>query len=119
MVGGGLGCDVLSFDEADEAERLVEVKTTGLGVRHLVHVHPSLHAELLPQGHPAVTRLTDVVEARLTNSPDVVQTWYIRDGVPSPALSVRFPQGAQQDAVDVNHGHRSALVGVRNYGPQA
>lgn len=30
-VGDGLGFDVLSFDDADESERLVEVKTTGLG----------------------------------------------------------------------------------------
>jgi hypothetical protein len=30
-VGDGLGFDVLSFDEGDEAERLVEVKTTGAG----------------------------------------------------------------------------------------
>jgi hypothetical protein len=30
-VGDGLGFDVLSFDEADNSERLVEVKTTGLG----------------------------------------------------------------------------------------
>jgi hypothetical protein len=30
-IGDGLGFDVLSFDEADESERLVEVKTTGLG----------------------------------------------------------------------------------------
>jgi Protein NO VEIN, C-terminal len=30
-VGDGLGFDVLSFDEADESERLIEVKTTGLG----------------------------------------------------------------------------------------
>lgn len=29
--GDGLGFDVLSFDERDESERLVEVKTTGLG----------------------------------------------------------------------------------------
>jgi hypothetical protein len=30
-IGDGLGFDVLSFDEADESEKLVEVKTTGLG----------------------------------------------------------------------------------------
>jgi hypothetical protein len=30
-LGEGLGFDVLSFDEADDSERLVEVKTTGLG----------------------------------------------------------------------------------------
>ena len=30
-VGDGLGFDVLSFDDADDSERLVEVKTTGLG----------------------------------------------------------------------------------------
>jgi hypothetical protein len=30
-VGDGLGYDVLSFDESSGAERLVEVKTTGLG----------------------------------------------------------------------------------------
>src|SRR5438874_12478038 len=30
-VGDGLGFDVLSFDAADGSERLVEVKTTGLG----------------------------------------------------------------------------------------
>lgn len=29
--GDGLGFDVLSFNEADESERMVEVKTTGLG----------------------------------------------------------------------------------------
>jgi uncharacterized protein DUF3883 len=29
--GDGLGFDVLSFDAADESERLIEVKTTGLG----------------------------------------------------------------------------------------
>jgi hypothetical protein len=27
----GLGYDVLSFDEADDAQRFLEVKTTGLG----------------------------------------------------------------------------------------
>lgn len=30
-IGDGLGFDVLSFDEKDESERLIEVKTTGLG----------------------------------------------------------------------------------------
>jgi len=30
-IGDGLGFDVLSFDEQDESERLIEVKTTGLG----------------------------------------------------------------------------------------
>jgi Domain of unknown function (DUF3883) len=30
-VGDGLGFDVLSFDEGDGSERLLEVKTTGLG----------------------------------------------------------------------------------------
>jgi hypothetical protein len=30
-VGDGLGFDVLSFDEADDSERLLEVKATGLG----------------------------------------------------------------------------------------
>lgn len=30
-IGDGLGFDVLSFDEADDSERLIEVKTTGLG----------------------------------------------------------------------------------------
>jgi hypothetical protein len=30
-VGDGLGFDVLSFDAADDSEKLVEVKTTGLG----------------------------------------------------------------------------------------
>jgi len=29
--GDGLGFDVLSFDDADESEKLIEVKTTGLG----------------------------------------------------------------------------------------
>jgi hypothetical protein len=29
--GDGLGFDVLSFDDADDSEKLVEVKTTGLG----------------------------------------------------------------------------------------
>jgi hypothetical protein len=33
-IGDGLGFDVLSFDEADGSERLVEVKTTGLGKYH-------------------------------------------------------------------------------------
>ncbi len=30
-IGDGLGFDVLSFDETDNSERLIEVKTTGLG----------------------------------------------------------------------------------------
>jgi hypothetical protein len=30
-IGDGLGFDVLSFDDADESERLIEVKTTGWG----------------------------------------------------------------------------------------
>jgi hypothetical protein len=30
-IGDGLGFDVLSFEEADDSEKLVEVKTTGLG----------------------------------------------------------------------------------------
>jgi len=30
-IGDGLGFDILSFDVADEAERMLEVKTTGLG----------------------------------------------------------------------------------------
>ena len=30
-IGDGLGFDVLSFDDQDESEKLVEVKTTGLG----------------------------------------------------------------------------------------
>jgi hypothetical protein len=30
-IGDGLGFDILSFDEADDSERMVEVKTTGLG----------------------------------------------------------------------------------------
>jgi hypothetical protein len=30
-IGDGLGFDVLSFDDADESEKLIEVKTTGLG----------------------------------------------------------------------------------------
>lgn len=37
-VGDGLGFDVLSFDEADGSERLVEVKTTGLAKYHPFHV---------------------------------------------------------------------------------
>jgi hypothetical protein len=32
--GDGLGFDVLSYDDADDAERLVEVKTTALGKFH-------------------------------------------------------------------------------------
>jgi hypothetical protein len=31
-IGDGLGFDVLSFEEVDESERYVEVKTTGLGI---------------------------------------------------------------------------------------
>jgi hypothetical protein len=31
VIGDGLGFDVLSFDAADDSERLIEVKTTGLG----------------------------------------------------------------------------------------
>jgi hypothetical protein len=30
-IGDGLGYDVLSFDDADDTEKLIEVKTTGLG----------------------------------------------------------------------------------------
>jgi len=30
-LGDGLGFDVLSFDDVDESEKLIEVKTTGLG----------------------------------------------------------------------------------------
>ena len=30
-IGDGLGFDVLSFDDGDESEKLIEVKTTGLG----------------------------------------------------------------------------------------
>lgn len=30
-IGDGLGFDILSFDESDDSERMVEVKTTGLG----------------------------------------------------------------------------------------
>lgn len=30
-IGDGLGFDILSFDEADESERMLEIKTTGLG----------------------------------------------------------------------------------------
>jgi hypothetical protein len=30
-LGDGLGYDVLSFDDADDAQKLIEVKTTGLG----------------------------------------------------------------------------------------
>lgn len=37
-IGDGLGFDVLSFDEGDESERLVEVKTTGLGKYHPFYV---------------------------------------------------------------------------------
>jgi hypothetical protein len=37
-IGDGLGFDVLSFEEADGAERLVEVKTTGLGIHFPFYV---------------------------------------------------------------------------------
>lgn len=37
-LGDGLGFDVLSFDEADGSERLVEVKTTGLAKYHPFYV---------------------------------------------------------------------------------
>ena len=30
-IGGGLGFDILSFDETDESARMLEVKATGLG----------------------------------------------------------------------------------------
>ncbi len=30
-IGDGLGFDILSFDESDDSERMLEVKTTGLG----------------------------------------------------------------------------------------
>jgi hypothetical protein len=30
-IGDGLGFDILSFDEADDSERMLEVKATGLG----------------------------------------------------------------------------------------
>jgi hypothetical protein len=30
-IGDGLGFDILSFDDADDSERMLEVKTTGLG----------------------------------------------------------------------------------------
>ncbi len=30
-IGDGLGFDILSFDEADDSERMLEIKTTGLG----------------------------------------------------------------------------------------
>jgi hypothetical protein len=33
-IGDGLGFDVLSFDDSDSSERLIEVKTTGLGKYH-------------------------------------------------------------------------------------
>jgi Domain of unknown function (DUF3883) len=36
--GDGLGFDILSFDEADDSERKVEVKTTGLGKFFPFHV---------------------------------------------------------------------------------
>jgi hypothetical protein len=31
VIGDGLGFDILSFDDADDSERMLEVKTTGLG----------------------------------------------------------------------------------------
>lgn len=31
VIGDGLGFDILSFDEADDSERMLEIKTTGLG----------------------------------------------------------------------------------------
>jgi hypothetical protein len=37
-IGDGLGFDVLSFDETDDSEQLVEVKTTGLGKYHPFYV---------------------------------------------------------------------------------
>ena len=37
-IGDGLGFDVLSFDEQGESEKLVEVKTTGLGKFHPFYV---------------------------------------------------------------------------------
>jgi hypothetical protein len=37
-IGEGLGFDVLSFDADDGSERLIEVKTTGLGKRFLCAV---------------------------------------------------------------------------------
>ena len=37
-LGDGLGFDVLSYDDADGSERLVEVKTTGLGKHFPFHV---------------------------------------------------------------------------------
>ena len=30
-MGDGLGFDILSFDDADDSERMLEVRTTGLG----------------------------------------------------------------------------------------
>lgn len=30
-IGDGLGLDILSFDDADDTERMLEIKTTGLG----------------------------------------------------------------------------------------
>ena len=30
-IGDGLGFDILSYDDADDSERMLEVKTTGLG----------------------------------------------------------------------------------------
>ena len=37
-IGDGLGFDVLSFDEGDDSERLIEVKTTGMGKYHPFYV---------------------------------------------------------------------------------
>jgi hypothetical protein len=37
-IGDGLGFDVLSYDDQDESEKLVEVKTTGLGKFHPFYV---------------------------------------------------------------------------------
>ena len=37
-IGDGLGFDVLSFDEGDDSERFIEVKTTGMGKYHPFYV---------------------------------------------------------------------------------
>jgi hypothetical protein len=37
-LGDGLGFDVLSFDDQDGSEKLIEVKTTGLGKEHPFYV---------------------------------------------------------------------------------
>jgi hypothetical protein len=34
ICGDGVGFDVLSFDEGDDSERFIEVKSTGLGKYH-------------------------------------------------------------------------------------